>query len=78
MEGSGSLILSVTSRTQTRQRRVVKRAVDNLVSRWDGVGEDIGFTVTVDISAVVFCGSRADGCALGSHSGESCSDGGTD
>jgi hypothetical protein len=58
MESSGGTILSMASRSESWKGAVVQRAVDDLVGGRDGVGQDVGFAVTVNVSAVVLGTSR--------------------
>jgi len=75
MKRSRSTILSMASTRQSRNSAVVNRAVDNLVGGRDGVGQDVGFAVAVDIAAVVLGAARGDGAALACDGAETGSDG---
>ena len=63
---------------EQREIAVVQWAVDDLIGRRESVGQDVGFTVIVDISAVVLGSSRCDGPALSRNSGQTGSDGRAD
>lgn len=65
VESGGGTILGVASAGKSWNGSVVDWAVDDLVGRWDGIGENVRLTVTIDITAVVVGGSGGDGAALG-------------
>lgn len=41
------------SRSQTRESRVVQRTVDNLIGRRNSVSQNIGFTIPINIRAII-------------------------